>query len=307
MAQTGIHLEKTYIVESTLYLARPNHPDYVPSVFVFKDKISKAQKKRKVEKYERTTKRRKLYVDKSKKKAEDSSENIYTPTGGAGTQQDVTTAALEAFEEEATTANIMTATAKSNCALLTDTPCATNISPAPEKQEAPSKDELLEQYNQEILNLQKERDTALPKVKQLQSQIISVKTLNKNPEKIKYYTGLNYETFQVLLSFLAERIPHKHSKILSFEDQLLLTLCKLQLNIQFENLSDQFRCATTTVKDIFKRWIDSMCVKLKLYLRQIFQTLTNCFAVCCSLVNHRNIILLCVNLGGGIVYSEKQK
>ena len=42
-----------------------------------------------------------------------------------------------------------------------------------------------------------------------------------------------------------------------------MTLVKLRLNTQFENLSDQFNSSKSCTNDIFIRWINLMYVKLK--------------------------------------------
>ena len=61
-----------------------------------------------------------------------------------------------------------------------------------------------------------------------------------------------------------------------------MTLIKLRLNTQFENLADQVGCSKTTVHDIFRRWIKLMYVKLKFLIKwpdhdASIQTLSNVF------------------------------
>ena len=50
---------------------------------------------------------------------------------------------------------------------------------------------------------------------------------------------------------------------MSYKYQLLMTLVKLRLNTQFENLADQFNSSKSCTNDIFIRWINLMYVKLK--------------------------------------------
>ena len=59
-----------------------------------------------------------------------------------------------------------------------------------------------------------------------------------------------------------------------------MTLIKLRLNTQFENLADQVGCSKTTVHGIFGRWINLMYLKLKFLIKlpdhdASVQTLTN--------------------------------
>ena len=71
-------------------------------------------------------------------------------------------------------------------------------------------------------------------------------------------------------------------RLLSYRDQLIMTLIKLRLNTQFEDLADQVGCSKTTAHDIFRRWINFMYVKLKFLIKgpdhdANMQTLPNVF------------------------------
>ena len=104
----------------------------------------------------------------------------------------------------------------------------------------------------EIYNIRKERDTALAKVNELTSKFMGYSNLkHQKSKKFKYYTGITCETFDNVFKYLATSFPKTcHSKI-SFEDQFLMTLIKLRLDIQFENLADQFGLAKSIVVMIF--------------------------------------------------------
>ncbi|XP_057308774.1 uncharacterized protein LOC130647068 isoform X1 [Hydractinia symbiolongicarpus] len=41
-----------------------------------------------------------------------------------------------------------------------------------------------------------------------------------------------------------------------------MTLAKLRLNLQFENMADQFNCPRSTAHEVFQRWIDLLSTKL---------------------------------------------
>ena len=72
-------------------------------------------------------------------------------------------------------------------------------------------------------------------------------------------------------------------RLLSYRDQLIMTLIKLRLNTRFENLADQVGCSKTTVHNIFRRWIiNFMYVKLMFLIKwpdhdASMQTLPNVF------------------------------
>ena len=62
---------------------------------------------------------------------------------------------------------------------------------------------------------------------------------------------------------LSKKQKKGRHKLLSHRDQLIMTLRKLTLKTQFENLADQVDCSKTTVYDILRRYINHMYVKLK--------------------------------------------
>ena len=120
----------------------------------------------------------------------------------------------------------------------------------------------------EIDNIRIERNAALQEVKELKSKFMGYNNLkHKKSEKFKYYTGITSETFDNIFKYLATSLPKKCRSKISFEDQLLMTLIKLRLDIQFENLADQFGLAKSTCHDIFKRWINLLYTKLKFLIK----------------------------------------
>ncbi len=120
----------------------------------------------------------------------------------------------------------------------------------------------------EIDNIQKERNTALAEVNELTSKFMRYSNLkHQKSKRFKYYTGITCETFDNVFKYLATSLPKVcHSRI-SFEDQFLMTLIRLRLDIQFENLADQFGMAKSSCHDIFKRWINLLYTKLKFLIK----------------------------------------
>ena len=115
----------------------------------------------------------------------------------------------------------------------------------------------------EINFLRKERDEALQKLHDAESKFLSYDNLIKRtPLKFKYYTGILLESFDIIYNYLKPSLSIVNRSKLSYKDQLLMTMVKLRLNLQFENLADQFNCGKTTCCDIFKRWIDLVYTRL---------------------------------------------
>ena len=96
-----------------------------------------------------------------------------------------------------------------------------------------------------------------------------------NFAKFKYCTGINAEVFDCLFDYLQagkdiealKRPKFWRHRLLSYREQLIMTLIKLRLNTQFENLDDQVGCSKTTVHGIFRRWINLMCMKIKFLIK----------------------------------------
>ena len=126
---------------------------------------------------------------------------------------------------------------------------------------------MTESYNTEIANLRQERDDARKKLSFVESKFISYANMKNNPKKVKYYTGITAETLDALFKYLQPSLPKIYRCKMPYDDQLLMTLVKLRLNQQFENLADQFNCATSSIHGIFKRWINLLYTKLKFLIK----------------------------------------
>ena len=119
---------------------------------------------------------------------------------------------------------------------------------------------------------------------------LSYENLKENHAKSKYYTGTNVEVFDFLFDYLQaekDNEPVKNTRkgrhrLLSYRDQLIMTLIKLKRNTQFENLADQVGCSKTTAQNIFRSWINLMHANLKFLIKwpghdASMQTLPNVF------------------------------
>ena len=154
---------------------------------------------------------------------------------------------------------------------------------APPKDMAASFCEEKSKLFSEMKHLREERDKALALVGDTKARFLSFYNVKSRPkDKFKYYTGLTAATFELLLNFLRDSFPEKSHSRVHLEDQFLMTLVKLCLNIQFENLADQFNCTKSHSYDIFKRWIDLLYLKLRFLINSpdhdaAMKTLPNVF------------------------------
>ena len=83
----------------------------------------------------------------------------------------------------------------------------------------------------------------------------SYEALKLKPARFHYYTAKAPEKFDLLLTFLNRFLRETSKAKLSNENQLLMTIIKLRLDLQFETLSDMF-CASKT------KWIELIATKL---------------------------------------------
>ncbi|XP_057310310.1 uncharacterized protein LOC130648287 [Hydractinia symbiolongicarpus] len=114
----------------------------------------------------------------------------------------------------------------------------------------------------EITNLTEALQKAKITVNDLESKFICYEHLKKKPAKFKYNTGINKDQFDTVFDMVKDSLPKKFRSKMPFKDQLLMTLAKLRLNLQFENMADQFNCPRSTAHEVFQRWIDLLSTKL---------------------------------------------
>ena len=106
----------------------------------------------------------------------------------------------------------------------------------------------------------------------VESQVESTTTtftselLKDNDEMTKFYTGLpSWKVFHHLVCFLSTCCPALSSSItkVSLSDRLLLTLMRLRLNSQLEDLSYRFGIPVSTAADVSCKMIATMHAQLK--------------------------------------------
>lgn len=117
----------------------------------------------------------------------------------------------------------------------------------------------------EMDSLRSERDTLTKKNQELMNKIDIIKlsstSIESNDNKAKFYTGLKWDIFLSVFTFLQtfmSRTP-LFSR-LSLRNQFFVTLVKLRLDIPFDFLADQCGVPCSTLHVMF--WVDLMRAKL---------------------------------------------
>ena len=101
-------------------------------------------------------------------------------------------------------------------------------------------------------------------LEQLQQTRLSATAVAYNKSKCKFYTGVSYDVFMTIFTFLSQfMIRTSLSDKFPLRDQLFITLVKLHLDLPFEFITLQCGQAQSTVNDVFWRWINLMTAKLR--------------------------------------------
>ena len=96
-----------------------------------------------------------------------------------------------------------------------------------------------EKYHQEVSDLKAEVDIMKRKLieKEHQSPLI-YDAVNWNARKCKYFTFIDSEKFSMVFETLRLSLPESVRSKISLENQLFLTLVKLQLKLQLETVEE---------------------------------------------------------------------
>lgn len=101
----------------------------------------------------------------------------------------------------------------------------------------------------------------------------SVETVKNSPirDNFKYYTGFSYQEFTNIFNFL---VPNKYMyeepltvkvtpaiKNMELQNQLLLTLIKLRLNLEYKHIAYLFQVSPQDAGIVFRAWINFMYFK----------------------------------------------
>lgn len=101
-------------------------------------------------------------------------------------------------------------------------------------------------------------------LKTFQERSLCCANLKNNDSKTKYYTGLtNYKTFEIVAKCITPFMKIHGKSSLEPQEQILLTLVKLRLNLDFKDISYRFGISPSTASTYFKNVIRIMYLKLK--------------------------------------------
>lgn len=134
----------------------------------------------------------------------------------------------------------------------------------------------------------------------LRKRVVTCDTLKDDDAKTRYYTGLH--TYKVFLIVVKMSEPYVHvttKTILPAREQILLTLMKLRLNLDFKGLAYSFGVSATTASQYFKDTIHIMCHRMKNFIvwpeRSVLQkTLPTCFKE--AFQEHTTVIIDCFEM-----------
>lgn len=109
---------------------------------------------------------------------------------------------------------------------------------------------------------------SLESTKKLESRLekfeIGINFLKDNDIKTKYYTGLNsFIKFEGVVKLLEPYIIVHHNTSLPVFQQILLTLMKVRLNLDFKDLAYRFGVSPTTASTYFKNVIEVMFLRFE--------------------------------------------
>ncbi len=85
--------------------------------------------------------------------------------------------------------------------------------------------------------------------------------------QIKVDVGIDVEKFNSIIKLLHRHLPSVNKSKISYKDQLLMTLVKLRLNQQWDNLADIFRSSRPSLNEIFWKWINLIHAKLSFLIK----------------------------------------
>nr|CAI5865749.1 unnamed protein product [Callosobruchus analis] len=136
--------------------------------------------------------------------------------------------------------------------------------------------------------------------RQLESRIISVDSLRTDSTKLKYYTGLPSNShFDMVMKLIEPHIPVTVNTALSAKNQIILTLIKLRLNLDFKDLAYRFGVSFTSASSYFKCVINVMYQRLEYFVfwpkrDDIVKMMPHCFKE--SFADNTTIIIDCFEI-----------
>ncbi|XP_063414252.1 uncharacterized protein LOC134696404 [Mytilus trossulus] len=237
-----------------------DHPDYVPSVFSFAVTNTKTVQQKKIERYENVAKRKIHFTspDLAVKRVK-FDQNLPTPE--TCIMYEATPCSPLRQKKENIATSPLSPMPYLNHAFMESPARGTSAIHRP----VPSSER--EMIYSEMDNLRSERDRLIQENDKLSSQIttlrLSSSITENNDVKSNFYTGLKWDVFLSVFTFLQTFMTRTPlASKLALRDQFFVTLVKLKLDMPFEYIADQCGIPSSTLHDMFWRWIDLMSTKL---------------------------------------------
>ena len=130
----------------------------------------------------------------------------------------------------------------------------------------------IKKYQDKIEELKNENETLKKNVHflelELKERYINEEYFKDNDKKVLFYTGLGtWSLLMALFTYIKPFLNDTGNSSLSSFQQLLLTLMRLRLNLNGQDLAYRFNVHNSTVSRIFLRVIEVLHVKLKPLIR----------------------------------------
>ena len=102
----------------------------------------------------------------------------------------------------------------------------------------------------------------------LQILPLNLVTIQGDADRVLFFTGLpNHQILLYLYEFLEESIHSTHRNSLSKFQEFTLTLMRLRLNLNFQDLAYRFGISRSTASRIFEKWITVMNEELDFLIK----------------------------------------
>ena len=230
-------------VPSKLY--NTDSPDWAPSLNLGYEEIAKSCSESTTKRYERAVKRRRLRLDTMMATSFDELDDEVD---------------LEETDESHLVKHSSTSVQTENDhveELLDDIKQLKS-----ENEQLRKENDLLKKENEALKNTVSQLHTAL------QDSSMNEESFEDDDKKVVFYTGLS--TWSILMTLFTYIKPFLHvggNATLSPFQQLLVTLIRLRLNLQIQDIAFRFNVHNSTISRVFLRVINILHVKLKPLIR----------------------------------------
>ncbi|KAH6947736.1 hypothetical protein HPB50_021094 [Hyalomma asiaticum] len=225
----------------------PTHPDYVPTVFPYRNQGNMDQK---LQRYQRGQKRRTVQDSRHEMGNQSAPVQLCGPSTSSVTDHNI--------GSEDTT--------KDTCESATETTLTMADVSAVTLENATLKDRVA--FLEEQLASAKQRNAELEmQNKPVQLRKITRDIVMKSQKSVKFHTGIvSTEMFAALLQLILSVWSPSTRTALDPEQQLILVLMRLRLGLLTDDLAHRFGISTSSVSRIFHSWLDVLAENFRKFL-----------------------------------------